>query len=282
MPEARGEVASAVMREQIVVVGGFLADGASSRRVDAFSPATGRWRRLRDLPVALNHAMATAARGRLYVFGSYGTTGAQRGAFVLARGRWRRLASLPEPRAAGGAVAVGRKLYVVGGVGGTTGARDGFAFDVNRGRWSRVPGPTAREHLGVTVLRGRIYAVAGRGGAVGGNTTLVESWRPGERRWRRAAPVPEPRGGTGAAAVGGEIVSVGGEAASGTIASVFAYRAASNTWRRLPDLPTPRHGLAVAGFRGRLYAIAGGTVPGLSVSGKNEVLTLTPPSRALR
>ena len=177
---------------------------------------------------------------------------------------------------------MGAKLYVVGGVGGTTGARDAFAFDPRRGRWSRVPGPRAREHLGVTVLGGRIYAVAGRGGVVEGNTTLVESWRPGERRWRRVAPVPEPRGGTGAAVVGGEIVSVGGEAASGTIASVYAYRSASNTWRRLPDLPTPRHGLAVAGLRGRLYAIAGGTVPGLSVSRKNEVLTLTPPSRARR
>jgi N-acetylneuraminic acid mutarotase len=88
------------------------------------------------------------------------------------------------------------------------------------------------------------------------------------------APVPEPRGGTGAAVVGGQIVSVGGEAPGGTIGSVYAYRPASNTWRRLPDLPTPRHGLAVAGFQGRLYAIAGGTVPGLSVSAKNEVLTL--------
>src|SRR5205814_426483 len=126
------------------------------------------------------------------------------------------------------------------------------------------------------------YAVAGRGGAVGGNTTFVESWRPGERGWRLVASVPEPRGGTRAAVVGDEIVSVGGEAPSGTIGSVYAYRAASNAWRRLPDLPTPRHGLALAGIRGRVYAIAGGIVPGLSVSATNEVLTLTPPSRARR
>src|SRR5437763_15566973 len=124
MPQARGEVAATVVRGEIVVAGGFLADGSSSRRVDAFAPATGRWRRLPDLPVALNHAMATAAHGRLYVFGGYASSGRQRGAFALMGGRWRRLAPLPEPRAAGGAVAVGGKLYVVGGVGGSPGAGD--------------------------------------------------------------------------------------------------------------------------------------------------------------
>jgi non-specific serine/threonine protein kinase len=86
--------------------------------------------------------------------------------------------------------------------------------------------------------------------------------------------VPYPRGGTGAAAIGGRIVSAGGEEPAGTIASVYAYDIARARWSRLPDLPTPRHGLGVAAVGGRVYVIGGGTVPGLSVSNANEVLDL--------
>src|SRR5215218_4948951 len=144
---------------ELVVVGGFLADGRSSERVDAYSPATNRWRRLRDLPVAVNHAMAASDGRRLYVVGGYG---APTRAFVLRQGRWRRLPNLPEPRAAAGAAIVGRTLYVVGGVGNGSLAERALAFDLVRRSWSRIPGPTRSEHLGATALGGRVYAVAGR------------------------------------------------------------------------------------------------------------------------
>jgi hypothetical protein len=42
----------------------------------------------------------------------------------------------------------------------------------------------------------------------------------------------------------------------------------------LPNLPTPRHGLGLAALGGRLHALAGGPIPGLTVSGANEALTL--------
>ena len=88
------------------------------------------------------------------------------------------------------------------------------------------------------------------------------------------APVPYPRGGTGAALVGNRIVSVGGEEAGGTIASVYAFGLVTKRWTRLPDMQTPRHGLAVAAWGGRVYAIAGGPQPGLHVSSANEFLPL--------
>jgi hypothetical protein len=86
--------------------------------------------------------------------------------------------------------------------------------------------------------------------------------------------VPEPRGGTGAAAVGRTIVSAGGEAPTGTIATVYAFDTTSRAWRRLPDLPTPRHGLGVAASGGRLYVVAGGRTPGLAVSDVAESLAV--------
>jgi N-acetylneuraminic acid mutarotase len=215
--------------------------------------------------------MAAASGDRLYVLGGYTRDGPSRSAFVFVKGSWQRLPRMPGPRAAAGAAVVDGVLYVVGGVGPNGLATRAFAFNTARNRWSIVRGPTPREHLGVTALQGRVYAVAGRTGGLDSNLSLVESFNPGTRQWRRLARgVPEPRGGTGAAAVNSRLVSVGGEAVNGTIASVYAFNLSTRRWNRLPDLPTPRHGLGVIGFQGRVYAIAGGEQPGLFVSGVNE------------
>jgi non-specific serine/threonine protein kinase len=270
LPLARTEVASAVLGSEIIVVGGYLADGRSTGRVDAFSPRTGSWRRLPDLPARVNHAMAAAAGGRLYIVGGYG---AERRAFVFARGRWRGLGRLPAPRAAAGAAIVGSRLFVAGGVTAPgVLAKKLLVLDLRTGRWSFGPGPSPREHLAVVAAGGLVYALAGR--SAGTNFTTVEAYSPARGTWRRMAPVPYPRGGTGAALVGNRIVSVGGEEAGGTIASVYAFGLVTKRWTRLPDMQTPRHGLAVAAWGGRVYAIAGGPQPGLHVSSANEFLPL--------
>jgi N-acetylneuraminic acid mutarotase len=268
LPVPRTEVAASALGKEIAVVGGFLENGGSSRRVDFYAPASDSWRAGPDLPAAVNHAAAAVAGGTLYVLGGYG---AERSAFVLSGNGWKSL-SLPSPRAAAGAVAVRGTVYVVGGVGESGNARSMLAYDTRSGRWRNLPGPRPRQHLAVAATRGRIYAVAGRTTGLNTNFTLVESWAPGEKRWRREAPVPEARGGTGAAAIGSSIVSVGGEAPGGTVGSVYAYDVVHRRWRRLADLPTPRHGLGVAALGGVLYVIGGGPQPGLYVSDANESL----------
>jgi N-acetylneuraminic acid mutarotase len=279
LPVPRSEVASAVLGGRIVVLGGFLADGSSSARVDRYDPATGGWSRLRNLPVAVNHPMAAADGRRLYLVGGYRDGTALRGAYVLDRsGAWRALPPLPEARAAGGAAVVGGRLYVVGGVVARGRlARETLVYDPATRRWSSIGGPTPREHLGVAALGGRIYAVGGRSAGFDTNLDLVEELRPAAGAWRELPPVPGRRGGTGLAAARGLLVSIGGEEPGGTIAEVYAYELAERRWRRLADLPTPRHGLAVEAVGGRVFAIGGGEEPGLSVSGANEALTLPAP-----
>jgi len=268
LPVARTEVASTAFGREIVVAGGYNADGSSSRKVDFYSPSSNTWRSGPDLPAGVNHASATVARGSLYVLGGYG---AERSAFVLDGNGWRTL-SMPSPRAAAGAAALRGIVYIVGGVGDGGNARSMLAYDTRNGRWRTLPGPKPRQHLAVTATRGRIYAIAGRVTGLETNFTAVESWAPGEKRWRREAPVTQARGGTGAAAVGKTIVSVGGEAPGGTVRTVYAYDVVRRRWRRLADLPTPRHGLGVAALRGRVYVIGGGPKPGLFVSDANESL----------
>jgi N-acetylneuraminic acid mutarotase len=275
LPLPRSEVASAVLRGKIVVVGGFLADGASSARVDVYDPATDRWSRLPDLPVAVNHAMAAADGRRVYVAGGYADGTARRDLFVLENGRWRRLPSMPAARAAAGAAVVAGKLYVVGGVVSQGRlAREAFVYEPGRRRWSAVAGPTPREHLGVAALGGTIYAVGGRSAGFDTNFDLVEELRPATGRWRELATLPDRRGGTALGAGSGLLVSIGGEEQAGTIEEVYAYDPTDRRWSRLADLPTPRHGLAVEVVSGAVYAIAGGPEPGLAVSGANEALPL--------
>lgn len=273
LPLARTEVAAARSGAEIVVVGGYLASGETTARVDAYSPSANRWRRQPDLPVAVNHAMAATWRGRAIVAGGYGGPRRPlRTAFELVGGRWRPLPPLPSPRAAAGAAVVGDTLYVMGGVGPAGLARSALALDLKRKRWRTIGGPTPREHLAVTSAGGRVYVLAGRTAGLDTNLRLLERYDPRTRRWRRLRPVPESRGGTGAAVAAGLLVSVGGEAPSGTIASVYGYDLRTGRWRRLPDLPTPRHGLGVVAVGSRVYALAGGPQPGLHVSAANEVL----------
>ena len=272
VPVARSEVAAAVLGGEIVVLGGFLADGSSSRRVDAYSPPRNTWRRLPDLPFGVHHAVAAAYRGRLYSLGGYAEQrGLSRSAFVLERGRWRSLPPLPEGRAAAGATVVDGRLHVVGGVGPNGVVSRMLVLDLKRLRWSSLAGPTPREHLAVTSLKGRIYAVGGRVGGYTNSFDLFEAYTP-RLGWRRLPPVPSVRSGTGAAAVGRTVVSIGGETAAGTVGSVYGFDFSMRKWNRLPDLPTPRHGLGVVAVGSRIYAVAGGPEPGLTVSGVSEYL----------
>ena len=272
LSEPRTEVAAAPLRNEIVVVGGFLANGGNSRRVDAYDTRGDTWRRLPDLPLSVDHAAAASWRGRVYVVGGYSSDRRPlRSAFVLDGEGWRRLPPPPEPRAAA-AAAITRTglLHVVGGRDADGLAGQMLILDLRTLRWRSVTGPTPREHLAGTALAGVVYAVGGRSAGYDTNTRLVEAFADG--RWSRLPRLPSARGGTGAAAVAGRVVSVGGEKPGGTIGTVYAYEPRNRRWVRLPDLPTPRHGLGVVALGGRVWAVAGGPEPGLTVSGTVESL----------
>ena len=274
LADPRTEVAGAAAGGEIVVAGGLVAGGGNSARVDAYSVKNNSWRRLPDLPVSVDHAAAASANGRVYVVGGYGGDRSRlRTVFVLERGAWRRLAPLPDGRGAAAAAIAGGRLYVLGGIDGRGSlARVAFALTLGTQRWTRIPGPSVREHLAAAASRGRVYAIGGRTAGIDTNLTTFEVYDAGARRWRALAPLPGARGGTGATALGGRIVSVGGEEPAGTIRSVYAYDVRTRRWSQLPDLPTPRHGLGVVAVNDRVWVVAGGPEPGLTVSGAIESL----------
>lgn len=86
---------------------------------------------------------------------------------------------------------------------------------------------------------------------------------PGERFWRTAGRLPEPRAYAAVASIPAGVIVAGGENAAGVRADVMLLR-----WDgervvadRLPDLPAPRTGAASVASGGRVF-VAGGACPG--------------------
>jgi Kelch motif len=286
VPVERAGTAAGVVGEEIVLAGGYVQgprwadyrEIRATRAVHAYLPSRDRWRRLPDLPVALTWATAASTGKELYVVGGFDQAGRARNeAYVLRAGRWHRLPAAPERRAAAGAAVVGDRLYVVGGV-----RRDGLAgrtlvFDLKSKRWSTGPGPRPRAYLGVTAVGGRIVALGGSTAGPDTSLGLVESWRPGDRSWRRLPPLPSPRTRLAVTSAGGRVFVVGGTADRHFVplARAAALHLAGGRWESLPDFSVPRHDLSAAVVGRRLYALAGGFIGQRDPSAANESLRVS-------
>ncbi len=272
----RTEVAAARVGGSIYVAGGFVEGGSTTNVVERYDIRRRNWRRVRPLPVRLNHAVAVAYRGRLYVSGGYGgTSGLSEPSSGLLRynprsNRWRRLPPAPTPRAAHAAAVIRGRLYVAGGANDSGSLRSLEVYDFARRRWSSgpdFPGPP-RNHTTGVATGGRLYVLAGRDSV---NLAAAERYNPRTRRWQTLPDMGTPRGGIASARLrDGRIVVFGGEDFGGsgneTIAEVELFDPRTRRWRRLPDKRTPRHGLGGAALGNRVFAVEGGPQPGLAFS----------------
>jgi hypothetical protein len=287
---ARTEVAAARVGRFVYVVGGFeKRSGGTTAAVERYDIVRNRWRRVRSMPVGLNHPAAAAHRGDVYVLGGYTGRGDLRGEVSMLyryrpeTNRWSRLPSAPTKRAALAVAVIRGKLYAAGGANASQGALKTLEiYDFRRRRWSRGPDMSvAREHLAATATGGAFYVLAGRA-AGQGNFKVAERYLPKEGRWERLPDMRKPRGGIAAVSVDGRVVVLGGEETGGTIADVEQYDAATNRWTKLPDMRTPRHGLGGVARNRRIFAIEGGPTPGFAFSSANEALDLASARAARR
>jgi hypothetical protein len=278
VPTPRTEVAAALLEGRIYVAGGFADPNRTVNTVEVYDIASDEWTSGPPLPLPVNHAMATATESEVFVFGGFTTEGPPSDrAFVLRGEEWEELPRMPEARGAGGAVVSGDLVHVVGGVGPEGVAERTIVYDPNSGRWSFAAGlGRPREHLGVAVAEGTVYAVGGRAGTLSGFGDL-ESYDPGADTWTALAAMPTPRGGMAAAGTtNGFVVAVGGEEEGGTFDEAEAFDVEGDRWIALPPLPTARHGLGVVADETTVYVIAGGPEPGLAFSGAVESIDLAP------
>jgi N-acetylneuraminic acid mutarotase len=280
----RTEVAAARVGRFIYVIGGFEEQGqATTAAAERYDITRNRWKRVKSMPVGLNHPAAAAYRGDVYVVGGYTGRGDLRGEtssllrYDPDRDRWSRLPNALTKRAALAVAVIEGKLYAAGGANGPAGALGTLEiYDFKRRRWSRGPDMSvAREHLAGTAAGGHFYVLAGRA-AGQGNFKIAERYLPSQRRWERLPDMHKPRGGIAAASVGDRVVVFGGEEAAGTIKEVEIYEPDQQRWTALPDLGTPRHGLGGVSRGRRVYAIEGGPTPGFDFSNAIEALDIAP------
>jgi non-specific serine/threonine protein kinase len=276
---SRTEVAAARVGRFIYVVGGFeQRSGGTTAAVERYDIRRDRWRRVRSMPVGLNHPAAAAYRGAVYVLGGYTGRGDLRGEVASLyrydprRDRWARLPDAPTKRAALAVGVIGGKLYAAGGANAGGALATLEIYDFARRRWARGPDMgKAREHLAGAVVGGAFYVLAGRVSGQG-NFKVAERYLPRSRRWEKLPDMRKPRGGIAATAVGRRVVVAGGEEATGTIGEVEAYDPAARSWSSLPGMRTPRHGLGLVSRGRRVYAIEGGPTPGFDFANTIEAL----------
>jgi len=279
LPHPRTEVAAALWRGRIAVIGGIDGLLRTTGTVQIYDPVADTWVVGPPLPRGVHHAMAAGFSDRVYLIG--GLTGIRfapaTGVYVF-NGTWREAAELPEPLGAGGIAVLDERIHVVSGVGRGGNVAAHYAYDPAAARWERrAVLPLARDHLALASFQGRLYAIGGRlGGKTSRNTVRVDIYDPGRDAWTAGPRLGHARSGHAAVAIEGRILIVGGEEPGGTIGTVEAFE--GDRWTVVTRMPSPRHGLGAVALGATVYTLSGGKRPGFSMSGANEALILLGPT----
>ncbi|MFF3243738.1 Kelch repeat-containing protein [Streptomyces sp. NPDC002870] len=236
LPVAINHPNLAAVGGRLYVLGG-LSGGSSWQALRdsyVYDPRTDRWRRLSPMPAGFERGSAAVGVSgtKIYLAGGMRTLVPSPGglqdtvdtvsAYDVVTGRWETLPSLPQARDHVGGAVVGSTFYVLGGRDrGQVNVRDTvYAYDLRSRRWSeRAPMPTARGGIATAVVGRKIYTFGGEGKhdhtTPNGVFAENEAYDTVHDRWRRLAPMPVPRHGTAAVAVGGTIHIPGGGTAGG-------------------------------------------------------------------
>lgn len=276
LPTPRQEVAAAVLRGAIHVIGGLDGRGRGIRETLRYEPNAATWTRVADYPFAADHALAVTVGERIYVMGGsdgFNPNNPERRVFAYDPDldRWNPRADMPAARWAPSGAAIGNTIYVGGGLGQQPSSI--MAYDTTQNSWQILAGValTPRDHLGAAEVGGRVYFIGGRQGAT--NVPLVEVLDPAAPRVSTVSPMPTARGGIAATALDGRIYVPGGEDLTGGLGlpggvypQLELYEPTRDVWTTGPTMRTPRHGHAMVTLGSLVYAIGGGDRAGLGAS----------------
>lgn len=266
-PGAWSTAASTGLKRQevsYVALGGKLYLAGGHTRHQVYDPGTNSWSDVSPLPEKLDHIQGVALNGKIYYVGGLEGWPKPASADVYiydpATDSFAKGAPMPRPRGAGGVAVYNDRIYYAGGL------HNGSAvswFDVYipaTNTWRQLQNmPRSRDHFHAVVVGDRFYAIGGRNTDVNATRTANDAYNFATRKWETGrAPLPTRRGGFAAAAVGDEVLIIGGEGHGRTYGEVEAYNTVTNKWRTLAPMPTPRHGIQAAEYDGALYIAAGG------------------------
>lgn len=218
-------LAVAVWQEQIFVLGGYTDLGFSpSAQALRLDPPRGVWTRLRDQPVARGAATAQTLGARIHVVGGATPTQALAAhwSYDPAADTWRAQADMPIAREHLASCADGMRMLVVGGR-AQNNLRAAQIYEADRDRWTAAADlPTARGGLAAATLNGRCYVVGGEALDRGPPNTFAENeaFDFASAAWAAVSPLPTPRHGLAAVALGPSLYTLlGGPEAGLTLSA---------------------------------------------------------------
>ena len=179
-----------------------------------------------------------------------------------AQGSWTKKAPMAAALNEVALAGVGTKIHVIGG--GVLGVAGPYhqEYDTEKDTWRpRALLPKGLDHIGATVLNGKVYTIGGFVGSVHRDAqNAAYEYDPASDSWRILAWMKAPRASVGVAALGGKIYAVGGRNPDGQVVGTNeVYDPATNTWKVLAPLPRPRDHTATVAANGRIHVIGGRT-----------------------
>lgn len=225
---------------------------------DSSPPTLRGWTRAADAPLPRFEAQGAAVGERLYVFGGFYNedlmnlqTTLQAHVYDAGHDTWTRLVDMPEAITHASSATDGEVIYLAGGFDGGYGSSTDrvWLYDTRGDSWT--PGPPLPAGRGAGALVRLERQLHYFGGVIREGDRYVEDsgmhWilnLDGERTWREAASLPNPRNHLGGVALDGRVYAIGGqhkgEERTGNQASVHAYDPATDGWHEVAPLPRPR------------------------------------------
>ena len=256
-PATRSEAAYVTLGDKIHLVGTKLSH-------HVYDPATNTWSSKAPLPEKVHHVQGVEVGGKLYFIG--GLTGwpsphvSTVRIYDPATNAWSLGASMgTRGRGAGGVAVHQGKIYYAGGLHNGVAVKWFDVYDPATNSWSQLPDmPREREHFHAAVANGKFYAFGGRKVDINALVTQSDAFNISTGAWQTGLePIPTPRGGFAATAVGDQIVVFGGEGGGEAKDEVEAYDTANDCWYALTSMPTGLHGIQAAQYGGNAYIATG-------------------------
>lgn len=284
----RQETAVVALEGKVYVLGGFTQGGAIVPDVEVFDPALGTWANAAPLPVAMHHANAAVAGGKIWVLGFLTGLGFVEDGRVfqydLAADEWTAGVDMPlgTERGSSGIASSGDEIYVAGGLREGAAVADFSVFSATTGTagaWTGLVSlPAARDHLGAGVIGDVFYAAGGRNAQIASHVPELLAWDPATpANWTTKTPMPTSRGGVAAATMAGKLYVFGGEGNADDPSGVFpqseTYDPATDTWTELEPMLTPRHGTGAATVGATIWVPGGADEDAFAAVDTNESFT---------
>lgn len=215
-----------------------------------YLPLAERWEVLTAPPVDLSGAQAAVLGGEVYLAGSCAAPG-QVWAYSPPENAWRQAASLPVQLCDSALAALDGWLYVLGGWDGQNESAAVWRFHPSEGRWENAESlPRALRGARAVSLEGKLVLIGGS--SADAPSANVWQYDPQSERqigaaWEPRADLPQPRSGSAAAVLAGQVYLFGGSLKDGSPAPALQYSPAQNRWSPVdapPDWQGGTPGLA--------------------------------------